>query len=80
MAKRYVSKAMVPKFNKACEPFLTWLKTAEEESDGEEEENGNSDASVDHSKPTAVPQNGQKVEEQVAEEGSDDEDLDIDAI
>ncbi|KAM3176387.1 hypothetical protein ACTXT7_006597 [Hymenolepis weldensis] len=75
LAKRYVSKAMVPKFNKACEPFLTWLKTAEEESDEEEEENVKSDASVDHSKPVVAPQNGQK-----AQEGSDDEDLDIDAI
>ncbi|VDO03696.1 unnamed protein product [Rodentolepis nana] len=76
LAKRYVSKPMVPRFNKACEPFLTWLKTAEEESDEGEsedkEENGN-DPQVP-SNPVSASPNGQDDQEE-----SDDE-LDIDAI
>nr|CDS31884.1 Eukaryotic translation initiation factor 5 [Hymenolepis microstoma] len=78
LAKRYVSKPMVPKFNKACEPFLTWLKTAEEESDEsecEEQEEGRNG----NSNPVASSPNDHKIDVQDNHEESDDE-LDIDAI
>lgn len=65
---------MAPKFAKACEPFLTWLKNADEESD--EEEGDENESPVASPEAAAIPQIDQKVGKIVE---SDDE-LDIDAI
>ena len=38
VSKKYVSKELSEKIHKKCEPFLTWLKEAEEEESDESDE------------------------------------------
>ncbi|MCP6508483.1 hypothetical protein NL478_27345, partial [Klebsiella pneumoniae] len=57
-----------------AEPFIKWLKEAEEESSGGEEEDEDENIEVVYSKTASVP----KVE--TVKSDNKDEDIDIDAI
>lgn len=45
--KKYVDRKTSQKIKQKCQPFLQWLREAEEESDSEEESNGQSDFDID---------------------------------
>ncbi|XP_062974157.1 eukaryotic translation initiation factor 5 [Elgaria multicarinata webbii] len=75
-SKKYVSKELAKEIRVKAEPFLKWLKEAEEESSGnEEEEDEDENIEVVYSKTASVP----KVET-VKTANNKEEDIDIDAI
>lgn len=43
MSKKYVSKELAKEIHAKAEPFVKWLKEAEEESEGSEEEEDEDD-------------------------------------
>ena len=47
MSKKYVSKELSEQIHKKAEPFLKWLKEAEEESDEEDDSDGAIDLEFD---------------------------------
>ncbi|ERE79840.1 eukaryotic translation initiation factor 5-like protein [Cricetulus griseus] len=72
-SKKYVSKELAKEIRVKAEPFIKWLKEAEEESSGGEEEDEDENIEVVYSKTASVP----KVET-VKSDNKDD--IDIDAI
>ncbi|KAG8429097.1 hypothetical protein GDO86_018313 [Hymenochirus boettgeri] len=75
-SKKYVSKELAKDIRTKAEPFIKWLKEAEEESSGEEEEEEEDEnIEVVYSKTVSVP----KVEA-VKSPAEKDDDIDIDAI
>ena len=75
-SKKYVSKELAKEIRVKAEPFIKWLKEAEEESSGnEEEEDEDENIEVVYSKTASVP----KVET-VKSANKKEEDIDIDAI
>ncbi|CAI5764612.1 eukaryotic translation initiation factor 5 [Podarcis lilfordi] len=75
-SKKYVSKELAKEIRVKAEPFIKWLKEAEEESSGnEEEEDEDENIEVVYSKTASVP----KVET-VKPANNKEEDIDIDAI
>lgn len=91
VSKKYVSKELATKLREKAEPFLVWLREAEEE-ESEEEEDVVSFAKAADGKPDAVhgaaadddnddDDNEEELEAAPASEQHDDEDdIDIDAI
>ncbi|XP_053553391.1 eukaryotic translation initiation factor 5 [Bombina bombina] len=73
-SKKYVSKELAKDIRVKAEPFIKWLKEAEEESSGEEEEE--EDIEVVYSRSGNIP----KVETIKATPVDKDDDIDIDAI
>ncbi|KAJ7345214.1 hypothetical protein JRQ81_001164 [Phrynocephalus forsythii] len=75
-SKKYVSKELAKEIRVKAEPFIKWLKEAEEESSGnEEEEDEDENIEVVYSKTASVP----KVET-VKSANKKEDDIDIDAI
>uniref|UniRef100_A0A8C5WEF0 Eukaryotic translation initiation factor 5 n=1 Tax=Leptobrachium leishanense TaxID=445787 RepID=A0A8C5WEF0_9ANUR len=74
-SKKYVSKELAKDIRAKAEPFIKWLREAEEESSGEEEEEEEENLEVVYSETVNVP----KVET-VKSTAEKDDDLDIDAI
>lgn len=75
-SKKYVSKELAKEIRVKAEPFIKWLKEAEEESSGnEEEEDEDENIEVVYSKTASVP----KVETVKSAKNKEDE-IDIDAI
>uniref|UniRef100_A0A2K6STG8 Eukaryotic translation initiation factor 5 n=1 Tax=Saimiri boliviensis boliviensis TaxID=39432 RepID=A0A2K6STG8_SAIBB len=72
--KKYVSKELAKEIHVKAEPFIKWLKEAEEESSGGEEEDEDENIEVVYSKTASVP----KVE--TIKSDNKDDDIDIDAI
>ncbi|XP_036288366.1 eukaryotic translation initiation factor 5 isoform X3 [Pipistrellus kuhlii] len=73
-SKKYVSKELAKEIRVKAEPFIKWLKEAEEESSGGEEEDEDENIEVVYSKTASVP----KVE--AVKPDSKEDDIDIDAI
>nr|XP_012303386.2 eukaryotic translation initiation factor 5 [Aotus nancymaae] len=73
-SKKYVSKELAKKIRVKAEPFIKWLKEAEEESSGGEEEDEDENIEVVYSKTASVL----KVE--TVKSDNKDDDIDIDAI
>ncbi|XP_023602906.1 eukaryotic translation initiation factor 5 isoform X2 [Myotis lucifugus] len=73
-SKKYVSKELAKEIRVKAEPFIKWLKEAEEESSGGEEEDEDENIEVVYSKTASVP----KVE--AVKSDNKDDDIDIDAI
>lgn len=73
-SKKYVSKELAKEIRVKAEPFIKWLKEAEEESSGGEEEDEDENIEVVYSKTASVP----KVE--TVKSDNKDDDIDIDAI
>ncbi|KAM6274198.1 eukaryotic translation initiation factor 5 [Porphyrio hochstetteri] len=74
-SKKYVSKELAKEIRVKAEPFIKWLKEAEEESSGNEEDDEDENIEVVYSTTASVP----KVET-VKPANSKDDDIDIDAI
>ncbi|NXU60608.1 IF5 factor, partial [Horornis vulcanius] len=74
-SKKYVSKDLAKEIRVKAEPFIKWLKEAEEESSGNEEEDEDENIEVVYSTTASVP----KVET-VKPANNKDDDIDIDAI
>lgn len=74
-SKKYVSKELAKEIRVKAEPFIKWLKEAEEESSGNEEEDEDENIEVVYSTTASVP----KVET-VKPANNKDDDIDIDAI
>lgn len=51
MSKKYVSKELAKEIHAKAEPFVKWLKEAEEESEGSEEEEDDDEDNVEVKKP-----------------------------
>ncbi|EHB00637.1 Eukaryotic translation initiation factor 5 [Heterocephalus glaber] len=73
-SKKYVSKELAKDIHLKAEPFIKWLKEAEEESSGGEEDDEDANIQVVYSKTASVPE-----VETVKSENKDDN-IDIDAI
>lgn len=52
MSKKYVSKELAKEIHAKAEPFVKWLKEAEEESEGSEEEEDDDEDNVEVKKAT----------------------------
>jgi len=85
VSKKYVSKDLSQEIHSKAEPFFKWLKEAEEESS--EEEEGESDVEIEYddrariTKITAADTIAPKpAVAKAAQNGDEDDDLDIDAI
>lgn len=79
VSKKYVSKSVSQEIHDAADPFLKWLKEAEEESEEEEEE----DLEIEYShKAPAGQLKTEKpvVQQQQQQEEEDEDDIDIDDI
>uniref|UniRef100_A0A2K6KE28 Eukaryotic translation initiation factor 5 n=1 Tax=Rhinopithecus bieti TaxID=61621 RepID=A0A2K6KE28_RHIBE len=74
VSKKYVSKELAKEIRVKAEPFIKWLKEAEEESSGGEEDDEDENIEVVYSKTASVP----KVE--TVKSDNKDDDIDIDAI
>lgn len=82
VSKKYVSKEVSQEIHNKAEPFIKWLKEAEEEESSESEEESDEDVEIEYNdrprvtslKPTAVP-----AKKPTADEDGED-DVDIDAI
>ncbi|KAM8921574.1 eukaryotic translation initiation factor 5 isoform 1-T1 [Pelodytes ibericus] len=76
-SKKYVSKELAKDIRAKAEPFIKWLKEAEEESSGEDDDEEEEDENIEvvYSKTVSVP----KVET-VKSPAEKDDDIDIDAI
>ncbi|XP_068111054.1 eukaryotic translation initiation factor 5 [Hyperolius riggenbachi] len=74
-SKKYVSKELAKEIRTKAEPFIKWLKEAEEESSGEEEDEEDENIEVVYSTTVSVP----KVET-VKSKVEKEDDIDIDAI
>lgn len=83
MSKKYVPKEVSQEIHNKAEPFIKWLKEAEEEDSSESEEESDEDVEIEYNdrppvtslKPTAVP----VAKKPNADEDGED-DVDIDAI
>uniref|UniRef100_A0A8D1Y991 Eukaryotic translation initiation factor 5 n=1 Tax=Sus scrofa TaxID=9823 RepID=A0A8D1Y991_PIG len=73
-SKKYVSKELAKEIRVKAEPFIKWLKEAEEESSGGEDDDEDENIEVVYSKTASVP----KVE--AVKSDNKDDDIDIDAI
>uniref|UniRef100_A0A8C6D088 Eukaryotic translation initiation factor 5 n=1 Tax=Moschus moschiferus TaxID=68415 RepID=A0A8C6D088_MOSMO len=73
-SKKYVSKELAKEICVKAEPFIKWLKEAEEESSGGEDDDEDKNIEVVYSKTASVP----KVE--AVKSDNKDGDIDIDAI
>nr|KAF6484172.1 eukaryotic translation initiation factor 5 [Rousettus aegyptiacus] len=73
-SKKYVSKELAKEIRVKAEPFIKWLKEAEEESSGGEEDDEDENIEVVYSKTASVP----KVE--AVKSDNKEDDIDIDAI
>lgn len=51
MSKKYISKELAKEIHAKAEPFVKWLKEAEEESEGSEEEEDDDEDNVEVKKP-----------------------------
>lgn len=91
VSKKYVSKEMSEQIHKKAEPFLTWLKEAEEESEDEDDEielEFDDRAKISTIKEVADDKNNKNgtskestpASNQQADDEEDDDDLDIDDI
>ncbi|XP_016101949.1 eukaryotic translation initiation factor 5-like [Sinocyclocheilus grahami] len=79
VSKKYVSKELAKEIHAKAEPFVKWLKEAEEESEGSEEEEDDEDDNVEvvySSSARELKMETTKPEKSAHEE----EDIDIDAI
>ncbi|KAM7230459.1 hypothetical protein CapIbe_017949 [Capra ibex] len=74
ISKKYVSKELAKEIRVKAEPFIKWLKEAEEESSGGEDDDEDENIEVVYSKTASVP----KVE--AVKSDNKDDDIDIDAI
>lgn len=73
-SKKYVSKELAKDIRAKAEPFIKWLKEAEEESSGDDEDEEDENIEVVYSTSVSVP----KVE--TVKSPEKDDDIDIDAI
>lgn len=87
VSKKYVSKDLSEQIHKKAEPFLTWLKDAEEESESEDDEvELQFDDRAKISSIKQVAENGNKNSKEstpaskVDEEEDEEDDVDIDDI
>lgn len=55
VSKKYVSKELAKEIHAKAEPFVKWLKEAEEESEGSEEENEGDEDNVEVMFTTVLP-------------------------
>jgi translation initiation factor 5 len=84
VSKKYVSKELSQELHSKAEPFFKWLKEAEEESS--EEEDAESDVEIEYddrariTKITAAETIAPRPAAKAAQNGDEDDDLDIDAI
>lgn len=51
MSKKYISKELAKEIHAKAEPFVKWLKEAEEESEGSEEEEDDDEDNVEVKNP-----------------------------
>lgn len=54
MSKKYVSKELAKEIHAKAEPFVKWLKEAEEESEGSEEDGDDDNVEVKKKKATLL--------------------------
>nr|KAF6499903.1 eukaryotic translation initiation factor 5 [Molossus molossus] len=73
-SKKYVTRELAKEIRVKAEPFIKWLKEAEEESSGGDEDDEDENIEVVYSKTASVP----KVE--AVKSDNKDDDIDIDAI
>merc|ERR1711974_273159 len=70
VSKKYVSKELSEQIHKKAEPFIKWLKEAEEESDEEEDSDGAIDLEFD--------ENGKETSPASKDDDNDDDEDEID--
>ena len=82
MSKKYVSKELSEQIHKKAEPFIKWLKEAEEESDEEEDSDGAIDLEFDEKAKIStikeVEEN--KNSKETSPASKDNDEIDIDDI
>lgn len=86
VSKKYVSKDLSEQIHKKAEPFLTWLKEAEEETSDEEDveltfdDRARADKLNEHKDEEQLEKKGDANKAKEEEKKEEDEDLDIDDI
>ena len=84
MSKKYVSKELSEQIHKKAEPFLKWLKEAEEESDEEDDSDGAIDLEFDERakistiKEVEENKNGKETSPASKDDDNDDDEDEID--